>query len=150
LTTKILARLKNNKNPGDGTEPCPELERDVRITFAEDDYDRLRMAVRQLEQLGFADDDISRLHPDHPSHCSFLNKDVYVRMKVFNDNEYWNLAWPREKAKAGAIEEVKQGAANLQPKIAEAKRRMKEERKRNKDRSADPPSDTTTSPDVPY
>src|SRR5262245_26504406 len=84
LGIKIQARLKNDKNPSDGTEECPQLEREVRITIVEDDDDRLCMAIRDLERLGFSGDDVTRLHPDHPDCFSLLDKDVYVRMKEGN------------------------------------------------------------------
>jgi hypothetical protein len=129
LTVKIQARLKNEKHAGDGVDPCPEHDREVRITFVQDDYERLQMAIRDLERLDFADDDISRLHPDHPECHKLLNMNVHVRMKVVNDNtEYWNLAWPREKARPVAIGELQAEATSLKDKIAEAKAQMKRDR----------------------
>jgi hypothetical protein len=145
LQVKIKAKLKNDKNPGDGTEACPQLEREVRITFVEDDYDRLRMAVQNLERLGFADDDISRLHPEHPGFFSLLEKEVYVRKKTVNDTEYWNLAWPREKPKAVAIGELQAEATSLKDRIAGAKAQMKRDRATKKATPTSP-----TPPEVGY
>src|SRR5205814_2035779 len=110
----ILAKLKNEKNPADGTEECPQHEREVRITIVPDDPERLRMAVRDLERLGFTHDDISRLHPDHPDCFRLVNQPVYARCRVVNDVEYWNFAWPREKSKPLAVGEVQQVARSLQ------------------------------------
>src|SRR5262245_39274322 len=113
LGIKLLAALKNSKNTSDGTEECPQLEREVLITFVEDDSERLRMAVRDLERLGFDDSDITRLHPDHPNHVSLLQKEAYVRMRENNGNEYWNLAWPRERPKPLPVNELRQTASAL-------------------------------------
>jgi hypothetical protein len=150
LGIKISAKLKNNKNPSDGSEECQQLEREVRITIVEDDYDRLRMAVRDLERLGFADDDITRLHPEHPEHYSLLDKEVHARMKTVNETEYWNFAWPREKPKPMAAEDWEKAAASLKEKIAQVKQRMKEDRGRKKGQTTDVSPTTASPPDVAY
>ena len=150
LGIKIHARLKNAKNPSDGTEDCPQLEREVRITIEQDDYDRLCMAIRDLERLGFSDNDISRLHPDHPECFSLLDKDVYVRMKEVNGSEYWNLAWVREKPKPVAIETLKAKAPALEASIAAARKRMKEDRASRQGKRTNVPGTTTPPPDVPF
>jgi hypothetical protein len=125
LTVRVLAKLANDRNPGDGTVPCTQRERQVWIALGADD-DRLRMAIRDLEKLGVVDDDISRLHPEHPDFFSLLEKEVCVRMKVINDLEYWNLAWPREKPKPVAVEAVQQAAESLRGRIAAARQQLKE------------------------
>ena len=150
LTTKIQARLKNAKNPADGTEECPQLEREVRITIVEDDYVRLTMAIRDLERLGFTGDDVTRLHPDHPEFFSLLDKDVYVRMKEVNEVEYWNLAWVREKPKPVAIDALAAKAPALEANIAAARQRMKEDRARKQGKHTNVSSTTTPPPDVPF
>jgi hypothetical protein len=126
LTVKVLAKLANDRNPGDGTVPCPQRERLVWLALPEDDDDRLRMAVRDLERMGFADDDVSRLHPEHPTCFSVIEKEVHVRIKVINDLEYWNLAWPREKPKPVAVEELKKATESLKGRVAAARQRLKE------------------------
>src|SRR5262249_14491812 len=122
LTVRIQARLKNERNRADGAEPCLQAEREVRVTFAEDDEQRLRMAVRDFERLGFPADDISLLHPEHPDHVSLLRKEVHVRKRVVADNEYWNFCWPPE---ALGGEELKSAAASLRVRIAAAKQKGK-------------------------
>src|SRR5262249_26994751 len=128
LTVKILAKLKDPRNPADGTEECPQLEREVRVTFVAEDEDRLRMAVRDLDGLGYTDDDISRLHPDHPDHFSLLGMEVHVRMKDVGEFQYWNLAWPRERPRPVAVDELKSKAASLQPRLAAARKKLREGR----------------------
>jgi hypothetical protein len=150
LTVKILSQLKNDKNLSDGTEECPQLEREVRITIVEDDYERLAMALRDLERLGFTGDDVTRLHPDHPECFSLLDKEVFVRMKEVNGNEYWNLAWVREKPKPVAIEALTAKAPTLEANIAAARQRMKEDRARKQGKRTNVSSTTTTPPDVAY
>jgi hypothetical protein len=140
LGVKIQARLKNSKNPSDGTEACPQLQRDVRITIVEDDFERLTMAIRDLERLGFTDDDVSRLHPDNPQFFSLLEQAVYVRMKEHNGNEYWNLAGVNERPRPVALDEMKDSATTLKSRIAAARQRMREGRPRRSGQSARPPS----------
>jgi hypothetical protein len=131
LGVRILAGLKNDRNPGDGTVECPQQEREVSVTFVEDDDNRLRMAARDLKRLGFPDDDISRLHPDHPQCFSLLNKSVLVRMKIVNGFEYWNLAPLREQV---AIGDLKRIASPLSAKLAAARQQRKTPRtKRGQD-----------------
>jgi hypothetical protein len=118
LTILILAQLKNEANAAEGTVPCAQAEREVRITFVADDQQRLRMAVRDLERLGFGDTDISRLDPLHPEYFALVGKDVYVRMRVVKSIEYWNLSWPSERLSGDML----MGAADaLKAKIAAAK-----------------------------
>src|SRR5262249_19201066 len=118
LTARILARLKNEKNIADGTEPCPPGECEVRINFPDDDR-RLGFAIRDLERLGFPGNDISRLDPDHPDFFSLVGKEIHVRMKIVADRPYWNLAWPRTALRG---EELKNTATSLEGKIAAARR----------------------------
>src|SRR5689334_22780898 len=66
LTVVMTGCLRSAANLADGIDDCPPLERAVHITLNKDDPDRLAWAIRDLERLGFTDDDISRLHPDHP------------------------------------------------------------------------------------
>jgi hypothetical protein len=120
LTVSLTGKLKNEKDPGEGTEPCPLTEREVRITFIDDDGQRLRMAVRDLERLGYDDDDVSRLAPDHPRCFGLLNRQVHVRMRVVQNAEYWNLAWPREVLRG---DELKGAAASLQSRIEALKQK---------------------------
>jgi hypothetical protein len=122
LTVRIRARLKNERNRADGAEACLEAERELRVTFAEDDEQRLRMAVRDLERLNFPGDDISLLDPEHPQHVSLLGKEVHVRMRVVADNEYWNFSWPPEALRG---EELQRAAASLRDRIAAVRQRGK-------------------------
>src|SRR5262245_33051890 len=66
LSVQITARLKDDNNPGGGTEECASHERQVTITLPTNDQERLRMAVRDVARLGFDHDDVAMLHPEHP------------------------------------------------------------------------------------
>lgn len=119
LTVKVTGVLKNDKNPADGVEPCGPQECEVWITIPNDDVNRLRMALRDLERLGFADDDISRLHPDHPDFCSLVDEKVHVRCKSVNDLVYWNLCWPTTPL---SMEQATQHSELLRQTIAKTRR----------------------------
>ena len=101
LTVRILANSRTTMTRAGPTLECDEQERDVLIRIVGDDEDSLRMAIKDLERLGFADDDVSRLHPDHPNAHRLIDKNVHVRCKAGrNGGMFWNLAWPRSKAAA--------------------------------------------------
>lgn len=118
LTVKLTALLKDAHDPGAGAEPCEAKECEVWITVPGGDDDaKLSMALRDLERLDFKDDDISRLHPEHPETVSLVDKEVHVRCKQIGDFEYWNLAWPREKPKAVSVAELQQTTSKLKDKI---------------------------------
>jgi hypothetical protein len=91
------------------------MEREVWITFPANDENRLRIAISHMERLGFTDDDISRLHPEHPDCNRLVEKEIYVRHKLVGDREYWNLAWPREMS---GLDQTKEIAALVKTKIA--------------------------------
>jgi hypothetical protein len=152
FTVRITARLKDENNPGDGSEECPQHERQVLITIVENDADRLRMALRDLERLGFADDDISRLHPEHPQFVSLVGREVHVRLKVVDDREYWNFAWPREKPKPASLGTLQAIAGGLKDKIVDARKRSKGGGKTSKANAGPPtaPARETPLPDVGY
>jgi hypothetical protein len=120
LTVMLVACLMNPKNPDDGADPCRPQEHEVLISFPEDDEQRLRMAVRDLERLGFEDVNVDRLHPEHADHFTLTGKEVCVRRKVVGGAEYWNLVWPRAVLHG---DEVKGATASLAAKIAAAKQK---------------------------
>jgi hypothetical protein len=122
LTVKVLGKLRNERNAAEGVEPCPPAEVEVRITFAEDDEQRLRMAIRDLQGLGFTHDDISLLHPDHQNFVSLVGKEIWMRMRVVGGVAYWNLAWPPEIVGG---EPLRNAASSLMSKIAAVKRKQK-------------------------
>jgi hypothetical protein len=122
ITVALVGKLRNPKNPSDGTEDCPRAEKEVWVAFVDDDENRLRMAVRDMERLGFTDDDVSRLHPEHPQSFRLLDKEVLVRCRILDGNEYWNFAWPREKPAPVEVTELQGRAASLKEKIAAAKK----------------------------
>jgi hypothetical protein len=115
LTVKHTARLKDSRDLAAGSDSCSPTECEVWITLAADNDKQLRMALRALERLGFADDDVSRLHADHPEGVSLVNTEVHVRAKVVDEVEYWNLVWPRARA---SLDTTRQAAAQLKDKIA--------------------------------
>jgi hypothetical protein len=123
FTVKIQAKLRNAANPAEGTETCPPWEREVWVNLSENDEDRLAMALRDLERLGFAEDDVRRLHPDHPDVFRLVGKEVYVRCRVVGDVEYWNFAWLHERV---GLEELAKAAEPLRGKIATVRKKMRD------------------------
>jgi len=150
LTIKILAMLKNAKSPADGTEECPQLEREAWITFPEDNDKRLYYATRDLERLGFSDPDLSKLHPEHLEFVSLVDKVVNVTMKTIDGLEYWNLAWPREKPTPLALGELQKTTNLLKDKIPVAKKKVKEELARKKAPDASGNNNNHDKPDIPF
>jgi hypothetical protein len=121
LTVLILARLADGEDLDSESIACPEREEhEVWITIVPDDDNRLRMALRDLDRLGFQGDDIRRLHPDHNDPIRLVDKEVHVRMKTVNDHKYWNLCWPRSKPKLAELEPL---ADSLKERIAAARRK---------------------------
>jgi hypothetical protein len=125
LTVKRLLKLMNPEDPEEGTEACEQGEHEVWITIVGDDVGRLHMALRDLERLGFTDDDISRLHPEHPECFRLVDKHVYIRPATVGDVTYWNIAWPRPKPKAVGVADLQNLAASLKAKIAAVRSRKK-------------------------
>lgn len=119
VTVCITGRLRSERNPAAGTDPCTRSEVEVKVTFAPD---RVEWATRDLESLGFDDTDISRLHPDHPEHASLLGREVHVRMKVVGDRQFWNLVRLRQPTPIAALRQAAQGLADS---IAAVKERAK-------------------------
>ena len=144
VTFKLEAQLKNPKRMEDGTVECSQLERDLRITMVGSDDNRLEMAVRDLDRLGFTGEDISQLHPDHPECVSLIGKEVFVRCKMVNDTEFWNLAWVRQKPQAVNIDALAAPAAMLKAKLGEARERLKNKNRRTS------VACTAMSPAVPF
>jgi hypothetical protein len=142
LGVRILTRLKNDRNPGDGTVGCPQQEREVWVTFVDDDEQRLHMAARDLERLGVPDDDIAKLHPDHPQFFCLVDKNVFVRMRIVNDFEFWNFAWPRERL---GIDDLRQVTCRLSAELAEARQKAKKRRTKGS-QAADTPGETPQPP----
>ena len=118
------------------------------MTIVPDDDDRLRMTLRDLERLGFMDNDLSRLHPEHPECFSLIEKDVYVRCKSVGDRSYWNLAWPAHRAMPVPLADLRQSTTSLQAKVAEARARMQGEKQPRVSSPASPP--VPPQPDVGY
>jgi hypothetical protein len=124
LTIKPHERLRDPHDPSAGTEPCERQECDVRITLSADDDNRLRIAIRDLDRLGYwaqAGDDHTRLHPDHPDVIRLIGKLVYVRAKVIGRLTFWNLVWPQEKPKPIAVGDLQRAAPSLHARIAAAR-----------------------------
>ncbi len=92
----IFAVRMTAKVVGSEASPCDPFERDIFVTFAEDET-RRKIAHGQIKRLGFTDPDLSRLHPDHPQAASMVGKRVMARAKVKGESTYWNFAWERPK-----------------------------------------------------
>jgi hypothetical protein len=122
LTVKLLNRLTNSRSLADGTEPCPSAQHDVLVNFPSDHPERLGWAVRDLERLGFHDDDLQLLHPEHPEFHSLVGQQVHVRCRPSPDGDYWNLTWPRKPL---GVAELAGTAGPLRSQIAEARKKVK-------------------------
>jgi hypothetical protein len=107
LTVKVTAVVKDVKAPTESAVPCPHQEVEVWLSFSETAEDRLRMSLRDLERLGFMEEDLLKLHPDHPECRLLVGAKVHVKSKVTGTLTYWNLAWPRERPKPVAIGAIK-------------------------------------------
>jgi hypothetical protein len=114
LSVRRTAKLKDGKSLAAGTEPCTPGECEVWLTFSVANETQLRIALTNLKRLGFEDDDVSRLHPDHPNTFNLVGTEVFVRSKTVGEFDYWNLVWPREQASLGRVQ---QAAASLQSRI---------------------------------
>jgi hypothetical protein len=113
-----LGKLVDPRDRSAGTVPCPAEECEVWITLALDNDTQLRIALENLKKLGVAEEDIARLHPEHPEPISLVGKKVCVRIKNAGGNDYWNLAWPREKLSMGTLS---QAVSTVQAKLAAAR-----------------------------
>lgn len=116
FTTRIDGKVRSGVNEDGQVDPIDVFERDVYLTFSKDEQ-KLRIAVNQLERLGFDDTNVAKLHPEHPEFFSVVNQAVYVRCRVKGDATYWNLAWPRRRAKVVGLEDMQTVAAGLQEEI---------------------------------
>lgn len=116
LTVRLRAKLRDPWNPSRGADDCPIADEEVWITVVPDNPTRMRFAARDLDQLGLADHDISRLHPQHPElHC-LVGRQVYVRPRSSHGAEYWNLMW-FEKSKSVSFDDLCAEAATLKTQL---------------------------------
>jgi hypothetical protein len=139
LTVRIHCELNDPQDVSAGVKECAPLEREVKLTFIADNDNRLRMAVRDLDRLGFSGDDICQLHPDHPQTHSLSGRNIHVRRKIVNGVEYFNLAWPGEKPGPVAVDELQDKAKELASRIAAVRRPRKDKAKKN-----DPPQGSSS------
>lgn len=119
LTTKINGKLRNEQDPGSGVNSVEEFERYVWITFPEDPH-RLGIAMGVLQQLGFDQADVAKLHPDNPDFFSLVGTEVYVLNRVHNGVIYWNFTWPNPGEHVIGLEETSAKAAKLEKVISRA------------------------------
>ena len=132
LMVNTLGRLTNARNPDSPLAACEATEVEVRLAFDPSRDEGLRIALDQLERLGFSDlDNLDQLHPEHPQHHSFVGQEVHISPKEYKDSLVWNLRFPRrvsttavDKAKAAALS--RQVGPQLKAAI-EAQQRKKEE-----------------------
>ena len=118
LTVKVTAVVKDEKAPSESAVPCPNQEAEVWLTFSETNEKLFRVSLKHLEQLGFADPNLLRLHPEHPQCHLLVGAKVHLRPKAIGDLTYWNLAWPRERPKPVAIGALKGATEALASRIA--------------------------------
>jgi hypothetical protein len=93
---------------------------------------------------------------------SLVDREVHVRLKIVDDREYWNFAWPREKAKPVSFGALQHLADGIKGKIAEARKSASKSKRAKVDApssvsangKSDAPSPTQASekplPDVGY
>ncbi len=108
LTIDITGRLRDPGDRGAGTEDAPQEQREIRLTFSDDEGRAMpmRISVENLCRLGFADSDLSRLHPDHAEFHSLLGRDVHIRPREKGGVTYWNLAWPSSRPRPAPLDAV--------------------------------------------
>jgi hypothetical protein len=125
LTFAVLVdgEVVNSRKPAQGCLAVPKCEVDVQMQFPAEDEQRLKIAMKDLTQLGFVDatgnaiDDLERLHPGHKNHKSFVGSKVFVTptIKTYNDKEvtFFNFRFPSNyENKAVGKGEIGKSAAN--------------------------------------
>jgi hypothetical protein len=80
---------------------CPKVEVMTSLQFNPGDDKKMEFAASDLENLGFTDDDLSRLAEGHKRHFSLKDKVVVISptTRTYNSltNVYWNLRFPRQR-----------------------------------------------------
>lgn len=102
---------------------------EVMLRFDPNRPDNMGYSLEDLERMGFDDDDLTKLNPNHEQHVSLIGKDAFVTptYKIQGDREacYWNLRFPKPKDTSSVpIEDVAKSDA------AAEFRRLRLERKR--------------------
>lgn len=97
---RILGMLCDTRNPNSGLLSAPDTEVEVRLRFDSQRPDTMEYSIKDLANLGFTDEDLSRLDPDHEKHVSFVGKEAFVAPKYRQagdyTNCYWNFRFPRD------------------------------------------------------
>jgi len=118
LVARLQGELVNNFDPDAGVieEGVPRVNVEVRLAFPVDDSNRFRIAIKDLTNLGYEEEDLEALNPANrgkpkAKFFELEGKTVYVApsYKMYSDSErvYWNLRFP--KGRKG--EEIPAGAA---------------------------------------
>lgn len=143
LYARLEGMLVDGRRPEAGLTPCPEVEIQVALRFPTDNPDAMGYSIKDLEKLGFVEEDLGRLSPAAgKKHVSFVGRDVYVMpsTKTYNDfpQTFWNLRFP------SAVEQKPVDPAKLtKSKAGDAYR---EALRRHKEQAAASP----TSDDTPF
>jgi hypothetical protein len=81
---------------------------------------------------------------------NLVGREVHVRMKMVNEREYWNFAWPGAKPKPAALGALQAIAAGLKDKVAEARKGSSKTKGAKAEAPPSPPANDKPLPDVAY
>ena len=127
----LEGKLSDKFNPDGGVDPVAQVKTpdgekppviNVNLNFSALDAteERRDILVNDLERLGFDNDDIMTLDPEHPEHFSLVGKTVYVTSKISSYNGqssvFWNFRSPKRyvpKIKEEKKEQVQNTARDL-------------------------------------
>lgn len=129
LEVNLKSILLDSRRPTGGSEEIPKpFTVETNLRFPADNEVVMTYGMRDLNALGFADGDLSRLAEDHPKHHSFVGNEVYVTPseKTYNGQQstFWNLRFPRERAqsKASSKDDTVMAAASAYRDLMERKK----------------------------
>lgn len=98
---KLEGRLADIRRPDAGLVGCPQVEVMASLRFPPNNPQSMEFALSDLEQMGFTDEDFSKLAPGHPRHHSLTGRVVHIMptKKEYNGrvDMFWNLRFPRAR-----------------------------------------------------
>jgi hypothetical protein len=117
LWLTVAVDLMEGADTGVANRACPPFVRNIPIHLPNGDNERLRRGLEHLHRLGFIDDDLARLHPEHRRFVDLAGQRVYARINCENGQVYWNLFWPRGLHDREDFESIRKIAADLRNQI---------------------------------
>jgi hypothetical protein len=137
LSIKVLGGRQEGGATGARIVKEPPEERVVVLLFPRAPS-LLARTLGELEQLGFDDDDITRLHPDHLDCYTLVGRKVRVRVTLLGGREWWRLVWL--PGKVLTLDSLSRLAEPLKTRIAALRGSAPTRDSSNRRRSA-PPAD---------